>query len=117
MKSSNGILTMISRTTIKALTLGFLIAATSAFALELDAAKAQGLVGETVNGYLGAVQSTPDANTLVKDINAKRKAEYERIARQNGINLSDVEALAGKKAIEKTPAGQFVNVTGTWVKK
>ena len=31
--------------------------------------------------------------------------------------LKDVEQLAGKKAIDKTPAGQFVQVGGKWVKK
>ena len=101
----------------KALILGLLLAATPAIALELHDAKAQGLVGETVNGYLGAVKSTPEVNALVGDINSKRKAEYQRIAQQNGIDLATVEAMAGKKAIDKTPPGQYVNVTGSWLKK
>jgi len=99
------------------LSLGLLLAAAQALALELHDAKSQGLVGETVNGYIGAVKSSPEVNALVQDINAKRKAEYERIAKQNGIAISDVEALAGKKAIDKTPPGQYVNVTGSWMKK
>lgn len=112
------ILNIFSGATAKALFLGLLITSASAFALELDDAKMQGLVGETVSGYLGAVSSSsPDVTALVKDINGKRKAEYERIAKQNGIAVSDVEALAGKKAIEKTPAGQYVNVDGTWIKR
>ena len=34
--------------------------ATSAFALELDAAKRSGLVGETQEGYIAPVQPTPE---------------------------------------------------------
>ena len=30
---------------------------------------------------------------------------------------SDVEAIAGKKAIEKTPSGQIIQLNGSWVKK
>jgi len=100
-----------------ALAIALLLAASQVLALDLQDAKSQGLVGETVNGYLGAVKSSAEVNALVNDINAKRKAEYQRIAKQNGIAVSDVEALAGKKAIDKTPSGQYVNVTGSWMKK
>jgi len=113
----NRIFRHFSRATARACVVAMLLVSAQVFALELHDAKAQGVVGESVNGYLGAVKSSPDVNALVKDINAKRKAEYERIAKQNGIAVSDVEALAGKKAIDKTPAGQFVNVTGSWMKK
>jgi len=88
-----------------------------AFALDLREAKEQGLVGETESGYLAAVTSSAAVNALVENINAQRKAEYARIAKQNGIAVSDVEKLAARKAIEKTPAGQFVNVGGSWQKK
>ena len=88
------------------------------WALELHDAKNQGLVGETLGGYLAPVGSvTPEISALVSSVNSQRKAEYQRIAQQNNIALKDVEALAGKKAIEKTPAGQYVNVTGQWQKK
>ena len=99
------------------LALALLMASLSALALGLDEAKARGLVGETVNGYLGAVESGPEVNALVAEINAKRKAEYQRIAQKNGIDLTTVEALAGKKAIDKTPAGQYVRIEGAWIKK
>lgn len=87
-------------------------------ALDLDAAKAQGLVGEQPDGYLGVVQATPDAVALAADINAKRKAAYEGIARQNGATLAQVGALTGQKVIEKAPAGTFIKApNGQWVKK
>jgi uncharacterized protein len=89
----------------------------SVFAIELQEAKSLGLVGETVSGYLEKVSGNDEVSKLVASINAQRKAEYQRIAVKNKISVSDVELLAGKKAIEKTPAGQFVKVDGEWLKK
>lgn len=89
----------------------------TAWALDLQTAKQQGLVGETPSGYLAAVQATPEAAGLVQSINAQRRQEYAEIAKRNGIALQAVEQLAGKKAIDKTPAGQFVQVNGAWVRK
>lgn len=95
--------------------LGF---AVSVWALELRDAKEQGLVGETPSGYLEAVGiATQEVSDLLKNINLQRREEYQRIATKNNISLSDVEALAGKKAIEKTPPGQYVKIDGQWVKK
>jgi uncharacterized protein YdbL (DUF1318 family) len=54
----------------------------------------------------------------MKDINRKRRSLYQDIAAKNGTALSAVEALAGKKAIEKTPSGQFImQPDGNWVRK
>ena len=87
-------------------------------AITLDAAKQQGLVGEQLNGYLGAVNSTSEVQALIKDINAKRKKAYLKIAKKNQLTLDQVAALAAKKAIEKTPAGQYVQrADGSWTKK
>ncbi|WP_105167119.1 YdbL family protein [Pseudoalteromonas sp. T1lg23B] len=98
--------------TIAALGMAF-----SAWALTLDSAKDQGLVGETANGYLAVVSNAAQVQALIDDINAKRKAKYQQLAKQNGISLSQVELLAGKKAIEKTAKGHYVQVNGSWVKK
>jgi len=87
------------------------------FALELQDAKTQGLVGETPSGYLEAVKATPEADQLIKEINAKRKTHYQKIAKKNKTPLSTVEEMAGKKALEKTPAGQYIKVGGAWKKK
>jgi len=88
-----------------------------AWALDLGEAKAQGIVGETHTGYIAAVDPTADAAQLVNDINAKRKRHYQTIATQNGISLQAVEARAGLKAIEKTPAGYYINTGSGWQKK
>ncbi|GAB60230.1 YdbL family protein [Rheinheimera nanhaiensis] len=83
----------------------------------LGNAKARGLVGEQANGYLGVVQNSNDAADIVKLINDARRAEYARLAQQNNIAVADVEAMAGKKAIERTSAGHFILLDGNWVKK
>ncbi len=89
-----------------------------AFAIDLRMAKIKGLVGETATGYLAPVKPpSPEVARLIQTINAKRKQHYQEIARRNRTSLQAVEVLAGKKAIEKTPAGQFVKVNGTWKKK
>lgn len=102
-----------------AVLLGFmLLAVVPAWAIDLEQAKDQGLVGETESGYLEpVVAATPEIRDLVDTINQKRRAEYRRIASSNDIDLATVEALAGKKAIEKTPSGQYVKVRGAWRKK
>jgi len=88
------------------------------FADELSDAKSKGLVGETATGYLAPVSPpSPQIQQLISRINAERKAKYEAIAHQNGTPVAAVEGLAGKKAIEMTPSGQFVQESGGWKKK
>lgn len=91
-----------------------------AFGVTLDEAKQQGLLGERPDGYLGLANpsSSPDTVNLMKDINRKRREVYKGIAEKNGTALSAVEALAGEKAIEKTPSGEFImQPNGTWTPK
>lgn len=83
----------------------------------LGDAKASGQLGEQPNGYLGVVQTGGQADEIARLINQARRAEYQKVAQDNGISLSDVEAIAGKKAIDRTPAGQFIQLGGQWVKK
>ncbi|WP_416307851.1 YdbL family protein [Neptunicella sp. SCSIO 80796] len=87
------------------------------FALDLDKAKEQGLVGEKDTGYLGAVVNKPEVLELVAEINAKRRDVYIDLAKKNNIKLSEVEILAAKKAYQKTVSGQYLWQNGEWVKK
>ncbi|HID70271.1 MAG TPA: DUF1318 domain-containing protein [Desulfobacterales bacterium] len=103
--------------TITLFLFGLLLICQPAVALDLQSAKAQGLIGETATGYLAPVKATPEVQQLVATINAKRKQVYSQISKRNKTSLSAVEKLAGKKAIAKTPAGQFVNINGSWQKK
>jgi len=82
--------------------------------------KADGLIGEQVNGYIGLVkQDAPaDIKQLVKEANAKRKAGYQKIAAQQGTSLADVERVGGNTAIEKTLKGNYIrDASGAWRKK
>ncbi|ABE55394.1 Uncharacterised conserved protein UCP025560 [Shewanella denitrificans OS217] len=89
-----------------------------AMALTLQEAKSQGFVGEQLNGYLGLVQTTDEAKALMDDVNAKRKAHYEHIARKNNIATDAVAKLAAQKAIEAASPGHWLQSTnGTWFKK
>ena len=83
----------------------------------LGQAKTQGLVGEQANGYLGVVSNSGDAANIVKLINDARRAEYAKLAQQNNIAVADVEAIAGKKALERTCAGNDILLDGNWIKK
>jgi uncharacterized protein YdbL (DUF1318 family) len=91
----------------------------AALAADLDTAKADGLVGERADGYLGIVVASAPADVvaLVDDVNGRRRAEYARIAEQNGIGRAEVEALAGRKAIERTAAGGWIFTNGGWRRK
>lgn len=90
----------------------------SSMAMDLQEAKAKGLVGEKLDGYLGVVKASPEVSRLVDDINGARKKYYREIALRNKTSLEVVEKLAGEKAIDKTPGGQYVQTTsGQWQKK
>lgn len=84
----------------------------------LSEAKAQGQLGEQPDGYLGVVEDNSRAETIARLINEARREEYRRVARDNNIDLRDVELLAGQKAIERTPAGQYIRMPdGRWRRK
>jgi len=90
------------------------------FALTLQEAKYEGLVGEQRNGYVGLVMESAPAEVmaLARDVNNQRRELYQQIARQNNLTVEQVAALAFEKAVEATPAGQYLQDTsGAWVKK
>lgn len=79
--------------------------------------KSQGLVGEQPNGYLGVVKPQGNAAELVQLINQARHDQYQKLANSNNIPLQEIEALAGKKAIDKTRSGLYIQLNGRWLKK
>lgn len=90
----------------------------SAFAMSLQDAKSQGYLGEQANGYLGLVQANPEAKAVMDDVNNKRRAHYETIAKKNNLSPTDVAKLAGAKAINATEKGNYVQDNkGKWIKK
>ncbi len=95
-----------------------LLIAQPVYSIELQTAKAQGLVGETPGGYLEAVKSpSAEVKALVESVNNKRKQKYQEIAARNNTSLQAVEQLAGEKAIEKSTAGSYIKLGGSWQQK
>ena len=84
-----------------------------------DQPKADGMIGEQANGYLGLVRqdAPPNIKALVNDVNAKRKSRYQDIARNQGVSLFEVEKVGGTTAIERTSRGNYVkDGSGAWRK-
>src|SRR5210317_925211 len=97
-----------------------MMAVSVAAASPLTKPKADGLIGEQADGYIGLVrQDVPaDIRKLVDEVNAKRKAGYQQIAAKQGTSLAEVEKVGGNTAIEKTLKGNYVqDANGTWRKK
>ncbi|TSJ88688.1 DUF1318 domain-containing protein [Gilliamella apicola] len=84
---------------------------------ELSQAKANGLVGEQADGYLGVVKNEGNASEIAQLINQARKQEYQKVSAQSNVPLVEVQNRAGTKAQEKTQAGQYIKQQGQWLKK
>lgn len=90
----------------------------SAWALDLQQAKQQGLVGEQLNGLVGVVQGSGEAKAVADDINRKRLASYQDIAKRTGTSLTVVQSRAGQYNIERTQSGYYIQLAdGNWRKK
>ncbi|MDP5209319.1 YdbL family protein [Microbulbifer sp. 2205BS26-8] len=90
-----------------------------ALAISLDAAKSQGLVGESNSGYIAIVDtSSPELKKLVKQVNTKRKAAYAQIAKRNNIDIAQVAARAAEKLEARLSPGEYYQDNlGRWVQK
>ena len=86
----------------------------------LEDAKAEGLVGERIDGYVGVVDSGAPGSvkSLVDQINAEREAKYAEIAKKQGAPVAAVAQIAGTKLIERAPKGEYVmGANGQWQRK
>lgn len=88
-----------------------------AFAQSARELKSTGLVGETLNGYLGMVTGGGgDLQQAVDEINAARRQAYREAAARSGRPVSEVEAVAGAQLRQKAEAGDWIqNAAGQWV--
>ncbi|PHR59748.1 MAG: hypothetical protein COA43_08625 [Robiginitomaculum sp.] len=83
----------------------------------VDKAKTDGLVGETLSGYLALVTSTASTSvkSAVNEINIRRKSVYTKHARATGESVSDVAGVSGEKLINKAKLGEKVKLAnGVW---
>jgi uncharacterized protein YdbL (DUF1318 family) len=97
-----------------------LCTALPAAADSLDDAKAEGQVGERIDGYVGVVDANAsgEVRALVDQVNAERKEKYAEIAAERGTSIQAVAQIAGQKLIARAPGGQYVlGANGQWRQK
>lgn len=80
----------------------------NAWALTLNEARTQGRVGETLNGYLVALQTDAETQALVSEINKARNASYQQVAESNNIPPDEVAKMAGQKLVARAKPGEYV---------
>jgi len=97
-----------------------LIGSNAAFALSLQEAKADGLVGERNDGYVGYVVTPPaaDVKAVVKAVNNKRKAKFTESAKSNNLKTGQVANRFYQRAMQATVKGNYYqDASGTWLRK
>ncbi|MEB8217278.1 YdbL family protein [Citrobacter braakii] len=88
------------------------------WALTLNEARSQGRVGETLNGYLVALQTDAETQVLVSEINKARSASYQQLAESNNIPPDEVAKMAGQKLVARAKPGEYVQgINGKWLRK
>jgi len=80
----------------------------------VDAAKAKGTVGETIDGYLALVSGSASAEVqaAVNEINIRRKSVYTSLARQKGTSPENVAGVSGEKLVAKAKPGEKIRLSG-----
>lgn len=108
----------------------FMLAAAGALALgtaaaaagaAIEDAKAQCVVGEQADGYLGVIDPSKVNDELKRDVranNQQRKEIYADFAARNGLTVETAAAIFAERQVNQAPSGQCVrDQNGTWIKK
>ena len=86
-----------------------------------DAAKAQCLIGERNDGYLGVVDGkSPSAEAVrdMREINLKRASAYDQLAKRNGVTRAQAARATAEKLVNQAPSGACVqDASGAWIEK
>jgi uncharacterized protein YdbL (DUF1318 family) len=94
--------------------------AASASDPQIETARAEGVIGERIDGYLGIVSSA-DAEIVrkVQDINNRRRALYEQTSRETGATVQQVARIAGEKQLaDRVRPGEFyMDESGVWQRR
>lgn len=78
-----------------------ILVALPALALDLNEARSKGLLGEQADGFVKVLKPSTEVNALADKINFGRKAEYERISKENGQPVTVVGTLAAQQIAKK----------------
>jgi len=88
---------------------------------ELQRFKADGLIGETRQGFVKALQDSPQAEQFASQENSDRKTIYQAIVNQNDLGpagMGKVKAVFAEVQREKARAGDWIEQSsGEWIKK
>lgn len=77
----------------------------------IEQAKAQGVIGEQFDGYIGVAdpgRASPDVKRKVDQINAGRLAEYTRISQKTGDPVSTVAVAMAEKLFANASPGEVL---------
>ncbi|MGQ3016870.1 YdbL family protein [Phenylobacterium sp.] len=100
---------------------GAAVAQTAEAKALVDAAKAQGVVGERNDGLLGFVgaNSDPALEAAVNEINAGRSQLYRQAAARNGVTVAAAGAAAFTEVVSTRlrPGEYYQSSAGAWVRK
>ena len=79
----------------------------TAGAIELSAAKAQGLVGGARTGYIATVKqpTSGEMSALIKEVNSTRKAQFQNTAQKTGAEIKQVSNRFYEIAVQRTATG------------
>ncbi|OAT32309.1 YdbL family protein [Buttiauxella brennerae ATCC 51605] len=103
---------------LKGLLLASMVFSQPVLALTLTEARQQGLVGETLSGFIAPVKQDKETLELVKRINEARSENYQKLADSNNISANQVAELAGQKLVARAQPGEYVRgINGQWMKK
>lgn len=82
-------------------------------------ARAAGIVGEQLDGYLGFAKSpSGDVKSAVDAINIKRRAIYTDIAAKQGATVQEVATARGcEQLATRVKTGEAYGVNGSWAVK
>ncbi len=87
----------------------------------IEAAKADCIIGEQIDGYLGVVsgkRASADVRRELNSINLQRKAAYKDLAERNGVSIDDAAKLTAENLINRAGPGECVqNASGAWVQR
>jgi uncharacterized protein YdbL (DUF1318 family) len=86
----------------------------------VDSAKAQGVVGEQGDGFLGLVRASADSAVAaaVAEINSGRAAVYKDAAARSGVTPAAAGEAAAKQILQRIPSGQYYKLMGgAWTRK
>lgn len=92
----------------------------TAWAIDLQTAKDQGLVGEANTGYLAPVSepASADVQELIRTVNAKRREQFERTARSTDTSVRQVSHRFYELAVQRTESGHYYqDANGRWIRK